>query len=160
MFEGHTICYSKVRRGLGKGSEWRVSGWAIPPQSVDDDKVNRRILSIFLQVFGCTMDIAVDGVGAVEGINLEKYDLVLMVSFLSIFISSLIILMTWTRVRVLVGYRHTKTGWYICDATTVLLSPLPLSSERRRIRKIHQPRKQPTRKDRAADECEDYSCRG
>jgi osomolarity two-component system response regulator SKN7 len=34
--------------------------------------------SKFLQVFGCTIDVAVDGVGAVERMNLEKYDLVLM----------------------------------------------------------------------------------
>jgi osomolarity two-component system response regulator SKN7 len=33
--------------------------------------------SKFLQVFGCTIDVAVDGVGAVERMNLEKYDLVL-----------------------------------------------------------------------------------
>jgi osomolarity two-component system response regulator SKN7 len=37
--------------------------------------------SKFLQVFGCTIDVAVDGVGAVERMNLEKYDLVLMVGF-------------------------------------------------------------------------------
>ena len=47
---------------------------------VDDDEVNRRMSSKFLQVFGCTIDVAVDGVGAVERMNLEKYDLVLMVS--------------------------------------------------------------------------------
>jgi osomolarity two-component system response regulator SKN7 len=46
---------------------------------VDDDEVNRRMSSKFLQVFGCTIDVAVDGVGAVERMNLEKYDLVLMV---------------------------------------------------------------------------------
>lgn len=35
-----------------------------------------------------------DGVGAVGRINLEKYDLMLMVSFFLIFISSLILLRT------------------------------------------------------------------
>jgi osomolarity two-component system response regulator SKN7 len=60
-----------------------VPGWAVPPRVllVDDDEVNRRMSSKFLQVFGCTIDVAVDGVGAVERMNLEKYDLVLMVGF-------------------------------------------------------------------------------
>ncbi|KAI6144149.1 SKN7, two-component response regulator, partial [Pisolithus tinctorius] len=44
-----------------------VPGWAVPP----------RVL-LFLQVFGCAIDVAVDGVGAVNKMNLEKYDLVLM----------------------------------------------------------------------------------
>ena len=55
-----------------------VPGWAVPPRVllVDDDEVNRRMSSKFLQVFGCTIDVAVDGVGAVERMNLEKCDLV------------------------------------------------------------------------------------
>lgn len=58
-----------------------VPGWAVPPRVllVDDDAVSRKLSSKFLQVFGCTTDIAVDGVGAVNKMNLEKYDLVLMV---------------------------------------------------------------------------------
>lgn len=58
-----------------------VPGWAVPPRVllVDDDAVSRRLSSKFLQVFGCTIDVAVDGVGAVNKMNLEKYDLVLMV---------------------------------------------------------------------------------
>ncbi|KAI0934913.1 hypothetical protein AcV5_006603 [Taiwanofungus camphoratus] len=57
-----------------------VPGWAVPPRVllVDDDAVSRRLSSKFLQVFGCTIDVAVDGVGAVNKMNLEKYDLVLM----------------------------------------------------------------------------------
>jgi hypothetical protein len=44
--------------------------------------VSRKLSSKFLQVFGCTIDVAVDGVVAVNKMmNLEKYDLVLMVSF-------------------------------------------------------------------------------
>lgn len=60
-----------------------VPGWAVPPRVllVDDDEVNRRISSKFLQVFGCTIDVAVDGLQAVDRMNLEKYDLVLMVRF-------------------------------------------------------------------------------
>lgn len=59
-----------------------VPGWAVPPRVllVDDDAVSRKLSSKFLQVFGCTIDVAVDGVSAVNKMNLEKYDLVLMVS--------------------------------------------------------------------------------
>lgn len=86
-----------------------VPGWAVPPRVllVDDDEVNRRMSSKFLQVFGCTIDVAVDGVGAVERMNLEKYDLVLMVSFLS----KLFLLNANARL----GYRDAETRWYISD---------------------------------------------
>ena len=59
-----------------------VPGWAVPPRVllVEDDAVSRKLSSKFLQVFGCAIDVAVDGVGAVNKMNLEKYDLVLMVS--------------------------------------------------------------------------------
>lgn len=58
-----------------------VPGWSVPPRVllVDDDAVTRKLSSKFLQIFGCTTDVAVDGVGAVNKMNLEKYDLVLMV---------------------------------------------------------------------------------
>ncbi|KAJ7485774.1 hypothetical protein FB451DRAFT_1432675, partial [Mycena latifolia] len=54
--------------------------WAVPPRVllVDDDVVIRKLSSRLLQIFGCTTDVAVDGVGAVAQMNLEKYDLVLM----------------------------------------------------------------------------------
>lgn len=57
-----------------------VPGWAVPPRVllVDDDAVSRKLSSKFLKVFGCTIDVAVDGLGAVNKMNLEKYDLVLM----------------------------------------------------------------------------------
>lgn len=57
-----------------------VPGWAVPPKVlvVDDDDVCRKLGSKFLQVFGCAIDVAVDGVTAVNKMNLEKYDLVLM----------------------------------------------------------------------------------
>ena len=62
-----------------------VPGWAVPPRVllVDDDAVSRKLSSKFLQVFGCTIDVAVDGVVAVNKMNLEKYDLVLMVGIRS-----------------------------------------------------------------------------
>ena len=61
-----------------------VPGWAVPPRVllVDDDEVSRKLWGKFLQVYGCTIDVAVDGVGAVNKMNLEKYDLVLMVCFI------------------------------------------------------------------------------
>jgi len=60
-----------------------VPGWAVPPRVllVEDDAVSRKLSSKFLQVYGCTIDVAVDGVGAVNKMNLEKYDLVLMVRY-------------------------------------------------------------------------------
>jgi osomolarity two-component system response regulator SKN7 len=58
-----------------------VPAWSVPPRVllVEDDAVSRRLSSKFLQVFGCTIDVAVDGDSAVNKMNLEKYDLVLMV---------------------------------------------------------------------------------
>lgn len=66
--------YLRVRRST------LVPGWAVPPRVllVDDDQVCRRLSSKFLQVFGCTIDYAVDGMSAVNKMNSEKYDLVLM----------------------------------------------------------------------------------
>ncbi|PWZ00292.1 hypothetical protein BCV70DRAFT_161330 [Testicularia cyperi] len=66
--------YLRVRRST------LVPGWAVPPRVllVDDDEVCRRLSSKFLQVFGCSIDYAVDGMSAVNKMNLEKYDLVLM----------------------------------------------------------------------------------
>ncbi|KAJ7278749.1 hypothetical protein C8J57DRAFT_1502605 [Mycena rebaudengoi] len=57
-----------------------VPGWAVPPRVllVDDDAVTRKLSTKFLKIFGCTTDVAVDGVSAVNKMNLEKYDLVLM----------------------------------------------------------------------------------
>jgi len=58
-----------------------VPGWAVPPRVllVEDDLVSRRLSSKFLQVSGCEIGVAVDGLGAVSKMELEKYDLVLMV---------------------------------------------------------------------------------
>lgn len=58
-----------------------VPAWAVPPRIllVEDDLVSRRLSSKFLQVSGCEIGVAVDGLGAVSKMELEKYDLVLMV---------------------------------------------------------------------------------
>ncbi|KAG5644411.1 hypothetical protein DXG03_008578 [Asterophora parasitica] len=71
---------TKAKQKLRVRRSTFVPGWAVPPRVllVDDDAVSRRLSSKFLQVFGCTIDVAVDGVGAVNKMNLEKYDLVLM----------------------------------------------------------------------------------
>ncbi|KAM3589838.1 kinase-regulated stress-responsive transcription factor skn7 [Umbelopsis sp. WA50703] len=57
-----------------------VPGWSVPPRVllVDDDSVFRNLSSKLLQVFGCTFDVAADGVEAMQKLGLEKYDLVLM----------------------------------------------------------------------------------
>ncbi len=54
--------------------------WTAPPRVllVDDDEVCRRLSSKFLQVFGCSIDYAVDGMSAVSKMNAQRYDLVLM----------------------------------------------------------------------------------
>lgn len=59
-----------------------IPGWSVPPRVllVDDDSVCRNLSSKLLQVFGCTFDVATDGVEALKKLGLEKYDLVLMVS--------------------------------------------------------------------------------
>lgn len=46
---------------------------------VDDDAVCRKLASKFLQVLGCTIDIAADGSDALRMLALGRYDLVLMV---------------------------------------------------------------------------------
>lgn len=55
--------------------------WTAPPKIllVEDDAVCRKISSKFLEVFGCQIDVATDGVSAVNKMNVEKYDLVFMV---------------------------------------------------------------------------------
>ncbi|KAG9286024.1 hypothetical protein G9A89_022700 [Geosiphon pyriformis] len=57
-----------------------VPVWSVPPKVllVEDDAIYQNIGSKFLQIFGCTIDIAADGMTAVDKMNLEKYDLVLM----------------------------------------------------------------------------------
>ncbi|KAI6006413.1 hypothetical protein EDC04DRAFT_2582983 [Pisolithus marmoratus] len=57
-----------------------VPRWAVLPHTlpINDDAMSWRLNSKFLQVLGCAIDVAVDGVRAVNKMNLEKYDLVLM----------------------------------------------------------------------------------
>jgi osomolarity two-component system response regulator SKN7 len=89
-----------------------VPGWAVPPRVllVDDDAVSRKLSSKFLQVFGCTIDVAVDGFGAVNKMNLEKYDLVLMVC--SFFLPPL---RPCLFEGIPTGHSHAQTGRRLCD---------------------------------------------
>lgn len=55
-------------------------GWTVPPKVllVDDDSIFRRLSTRLLQMAGCTIDVAVDGMEAVGKLNKGRYDLVLM----------------------------------------------------------------------------------
>ncbi|KAK9433821.1 HSF-type DNA-binding-domain-containing protein [Lipomyces doorenjongii] len=57
-----------------------AQNWAVPPKVllVEDDATSRRVSSKFLQIFGCEADVAVDGLAAVNKMNMSKYDIVLM----------------------------------------------------------------------------------
>jgi osomolarity two-component system, response regulator SKN7 len=70
----------KHHNGLRVRRQTFVPGWAVPPKIllVDDDAVYRNMSSKFLQVFGCEADVAVDGFSALDKVNVEKYDLILM----------------------------------------------------------------------------------
>lgn len=56
--------------------------WTVPPRIllVDDDSVYRDLSGKLLQIIGCTIDLAKDGVEALKKMGMEKYDLILMVS--------------------------------------------------------------------------------
>ncbi|KAM0792612.1 hypothetical protein ACM66B_005273 [Microbotryomycetes sp. NB124-2] len=64
----------------GNRRQTYMPGWAVPPRVllVEDDAVCRKLSSKFLEVFGCQIDVATDGVSAVNKMNMQKYDLVLM----------------------------------------------------------------------------------
>jgi len=96
-----------------------VPGWAVPPRVllVDDDAVSRKLSSKFLQVFGCTIDVAVDGVGAVNKMNLEKYDLVLMVSIHPFITPPL------THTYSSAGHRNAQIGRCLCHITNSPVRP-------------------------------------
>lgn len=57
------------------------TAWSIPPRVlvVDDDLIFRRLSTKLLQVAGCTIDVAVDGLEAITKLGSGSYDLVLMV---------------------------------------------------------------------------------
>ncbi|KAJ7482254.1 HSF-type DNA-binding-domain-containing protein [Mycena galericulata] len=65
---------------LRAGTSMFIPRWVVPPRVlvVEDDAITRKISGKFLQVFGCQIDVAVDGVDAVNKMTEGKYDLVLM----------------------------------------------------------------------------------
>ncbi|KAF8337427.1 uncharacterized protein EI90DRAFT_3042941 [Cantharellus anzutake] len=71
---------SKLKRKGRSRGETHTENWAVTPRVlvVEDDLVARRLSSKFLQVSGCAIDVAEDGLKAVDKMNSKKYDLVLM----------------------------------------------------------------------------------
>ncbi|RKO89546.1 HSF-type DNA-binding-domain-containing protein, partial [Blyttiomyces helicus] len=70
-----------VRRAVMAQEQVTGHGWSQPPRVliVEDDVVSRRISTKILQGTGCSFDVAVDGVEAVERMSCgNKYDVVLM----------------------------------------------------------------------------------
>ncbi|KAG1048581.1 hypothetical protein G6F43_009044 [Rhizopus delemar] len=68
-----------MKRKPSSGLSSQVS-WTVPPRIllVDDDSVYRDLSERLLHVFGCTIDLAKDGVEALKKMGLERYDLILM----------------------------------------------------------------------------------
>jgi len=76
-----------------------ILGWEAPPNVliVDDDPISRKLVTKFLQLFGCLIDVAVDGVGAVRQMMDQK-----------------------TRKRKssgVNGRRNAETEWRICNVS-------------------------------------------
>lgn len=59
-----------------------IPGWSTPPHVllVDDDMIFRRLSTKLLQVAGCTIDVASDGLEAITKLGSRSYDIVLMVN--------------------------------------------------------------------------------
>ncbi|KAK9461772.1 HSF-type DNA-binding-domain-containing protein [Lipomyces oligophaga] len=72
--------YVRRRSSKSPSAHPYAHNWAVPPKVllVEDDATSRRVSSKFLQIFGCEADIAVDGLAAVNKMNMSKYDMVLM----------------------------------------------------------------------------------
>ncbi|KAJ8655366.1 hypothetical protein O0I10_008858 [Lichtheimia ornata] len=71
---------SNVAGGLSLSRKSNGNGWTVPPRVllVDDDSVYRDLSGKLLNMIGCTIDLAKDGVEALHKMNAEKYDLILM----------------------------------------------------------------------------------
>jgi len=57
-----------------------ASLWSTTPRVlvVEDDQVSRNLCTKYVQEYGCSVDLAFDGASAVNKMNIEKFDLVLM----------------------------------------------------------------------------------
>ena len=55
--------------------------WSTTPRVlvVEGDQVSRNLCTKYVQSYGCSVDLAFDGASAVNKMNIEKFDLVLMV---------------------------------------------------------------------------------
>ncbi|KAF7727133.1 kinase-regulated stress-responsive transcription factor skn7 [Apophysomyces ossiformis] len=58
----------------------QIPGWSVPPKVllVDDDSLVRRLSTNLLQMAGCAIDVAVDGLEALTKLENGQYDIVLM----------------------------------------------------------------------------------
>ncbi|CAO3645798.1 unnamed protein product [Mucor fragilis] len=67
---------------LDKGKKKMMASWTTPPRVllVDDDSVYRDVSGRMLNMVGCSIDLAKDGLEALQKMSVEKYDLILMVS--------------------------------------------------------------------------------
>lgn len=65
----------------GKNKPILTGNWTTPPRVllVDDDSVYRDVCGRMLVMMKCSVDSAKDGIQALEKLNLNKYDLILMV---------------------------------------------------------------------------------
>lgn len=63
-----------------KGKKKMVASWTTPPRVllVDDDSVYRDVSGRMLNMIGCSIDLAKDGLEALQKMSAEKYDLILM----------------------------------------------------------------------------------
>lgn len=57
-----------------------IPEWSVPPRVllVEDDPVCRNLTTKFLQIFGCTIEVAADGVEAVNKMQTGVYDICMM----------------------------------------------------------------------------------
>ena len=88
-----------------------IPGWSVPPRVllVEDDAVCRNLTTKFLQIFGCTIEVACDGVEAVNKMQSGVYDIV-SVSLLSPSQELLTFRMT-----VHDGCEHAESGRSVCN---------------------------------------------
>lgn len=58
----------------------RTPSWSTTPRVlvVEDSQVSRNLCTKYIQDYGCSVDLAFDGASAVNKMNIEKFDLVLM----------------------------------------------------------------------------------
>ncbi|KAI8644644.1 hypothetical protein BD408DRAFT_362833 [Parasitella parasitica] len=71
---------NETSTNLDKGKNKMLASWTTPPRVllVDDDSVYRDMSGRMLNTVGCSIDLAKDGVEALQKMSVEKYDLILM----------------------------------------------------------------------------------